>query len=109
MTIKFQIGDIVKVVKIVVDYQESCSGIRTSLKNHVGKIIDIRDVGKLPLPSIKIRFNLGNSKYPPVRFLHFGFLGIDDYFDYICYPDELAHASDEEKEWHQSKEMALKL
>jgi hypothetical protein len=95
MTIKFQIGDIVKVVKIVVDYQESCSGIRTSLKNHVGKIIDIRDVGKLPLPSIKIRFNLG--------------LGIDDYFDYICYPDELAHASDEEKEWHQSKEMALKL
>jgi hypothetical protein len=89
----FKVGDIVKVIKIVVDYQESYSGIRKNFKNHIGKIIDIRDVGKLPLPSIKIRFTLG----------------YDDSFDYIFYPDELIHASDKEKEWHQSKEMALKL
>jgi hypothetical protein len=75
---QFKVGDIVKIVKIVVDYQESYSGIRTNFKNHVGKIIDVRDVGKLFLPSIKIRFNWG----------------YDDFFDYIFYPDELVHASD---------------
>ena len=91
----FKIGDIVKVVRIVVDYQESYSGIRRNFKNHVGKIIDIRDVGKLELtlPSIKIRFSLGS----------------DDSFDYIFYPDELVHARKKEIEYYNAKDMALKL
>jgi hypothetical protein len=93
----FEVGDIVKVVEIVVDYQESYSGIRTSFKNHVGKIIDIRDVGKLPLPSIKIRFNLNGIK------------GYNHFYDYIFYPDELVHASKEEIEEYNAIIMAIKI
>lgn len=96
MTKNFKVGDIVKVVEIVVDYQESYSGIRTSFKNHVGKIIDIRDVGKLFLPSIKITF-----------FMYKETCGTNT--NYIFYPDELVHASDKERERYQSLEMALKL
>jgi len=95
MTIKFRVGDVVKVTKIVQDYQEQYSGIRTELKNYVGKIIEIRDVGKLvlSLPSIKIKF----------------ILSYDDYYIYIFYPDELIHASKEEIEYYNAKDMALKI
>ena len=108
MTIKFRVGDVVKVTKIVQDYQyawfkekaiffnkEQYSGIRTSFKNYIGEIIEIRDVGKLVLsiPSIKIKFNLS----------------YDDYYIYIFYPDEIIHASKEEIEYFNAKDIALKI
>lgn len=86
---KFKVGNIVKIKKKKRGWHSH------KFQNHVGKIIDIRDVGKLPLPSIKIRFWTYDENYK-LYYLYF-------------YPDELVHAKGKDLEKYNAKDMALRI